>query len=161
MTINQLEDERTIREVELKETEKKLTAAKKAEAVEKWKTMRDDCRKTKGELKELERQFRRAEADVDKVQHDIDLAEARLFVHRQNGPQPYDFPSDEEMKEFQQEEAVMIVGLKPLREKRVNLTVIREQLRLKLLALNADFVRMAYAERNMRALAAGEPLGKV
>src|SRR6185312_8165626 len=140
------------RTIELKATQaeiqKELDGMEHHRAVEEWKRLREVCRTTKDRLADLRREFKQADSAVQSDIREIDKAQAALATHRGARPLPEDFPTDEEIDRWEQEEQRLSEALRPLLARRALDTQTREQLRLQLVRTDQDFVQLQYAERN-------------
>jgi septal ring factor EnvC (AmiA/AmiB activator) len=139
-------------------TAEELKEIEHAQDVEQWKQVRAACRQAKENYHKLEREFRQAERDVEKLDRDIAHAQAALDQHRENAPTPDEFPTDEEINEWKEQEAQLIAAFEPLRTKRGNAVHNREHLRLKAVRAAAELDNLGHAERNAREKADGNKL---
>ncbi len=139
-------------------TAEELKEIEHTQDVEQWKQVRAACRQAKESYHKLEREFRQAEGDVQKLERDIANAQAALDQHRENAPTPDEFPTDEEIKLWKEQETELIAAFEPLRTARGNAIHNRENLRLKAVRAAAELENLGHAERNAREKAHGNKL---
>lgn len=130
------------------EIQKELGSTEHAQAVDEWKRLREVCRTTKDRLSTLRREFKQADSAVQRDILEIDKAQAALATHRGARPLPEDFPTDEEIDRWEQEEQRLSEALRPLLARRALHIQTREQVRLTVVRADQDFVQLQYAERN-------------
>jgi hypothetical protein len=141
---------------QLSRIRQQIAQEQEAQAVAAWEQAKQNAREAKSEVGRLRGVFSRAQAEWMTYERECGKVKARLDEHTQSKPQDDDFPTPEELKNWEKERQRLVRLLTgPMLTRRSDLKSVMEHARIDVIKADQQYILLGYAERNARTKVIG------
>lgn len=125
-------------------------------AIRAWEKAKQDAREAKAEVRRLKHVFLEVEAEWLAYERKCGQVMAEIETSHLAKPQYDDLPTDEEVKDWEDNHNKLVQKLNSMCSHRNDLAANKEHARMEMLKADQHYIQLGYAERNARMKAVEE-----
>lgn len=136
--------------------DKKIAEEQRFLAIRAWEKAKQDAREARAEVRRLKQEYLSITAEWEDYQRQCLGVLNAIETHYQTKPQYDDLPTEDEVKEWEDDHAALVDKLNSMRAHRDNLAANQARAQMEMLKADQRYIQLGYAERNARMKAVNE-----
>jgi hypothetical protein len=143
--------------IEQKSTiDKRIAEEQRFLAINQWNKAREEAREARVEVRRLKQEYLSITAEWEAYQRQCLGVLNAIEAHYGTKPQYDDLPTEDEVKEWEDDHAELVSKLEGMRAQRDLLATNQAHAQMEMIKADRVYIQLGYAERNARAKAVNE-----